>query len=156
MDEWKLPWDGRCRCGKVTVRVTAAPLLASACHCLGCRRMTSSVFSLTLTVPADGFEVTAGEPVIGGLHGATQHLCCGRCLSWMFTKPDRFDSFVKLRPTLLDDQGWCRPFIEVWTRDRLPLASAPAVHGFETEPALDGYGPLLEACAREGAKPDGT
>ena len=71
MDDWKLPWEGGCRCGRVRLRVTEPPLLASACHCTGCQRMSSSAFSLTLTVPSGGFEVTAGEPVVGGLHGPT-------------------------------------------------------------------------------------
>ena len=69
MDEWKLPWEGGCRCGAVRIRVTKPPLLAMACHCTGCQRMSASAFSLTLTLPADGFAVTRGEPVIGGLQG---------------------------------------------------------------------------------------
>jgi hypothetical protein len=36
VDDWKLPWDGGCRCGEVRVRVTKPPLLAGACHCTGC------------------------------------------------------------------------------------------------------------------------
>ncbi len=31
MDDWKLPWEGGCRCGNVRLRVTAPPLLAMAC-----------------------------------------------------------------------------------------------------------------------------
>ena len=32
MDDWKLPWEGGCRCGEVRFRVTAPPLLSAACH----------------------------------------------------------------------------------------------------------------------------
>ena len=106
MQDWKLPWAGGCRCGKTRIAVTAPPLLASACHCTGCQKMTASAFSLTLTIPSDGFAVTAGEPVIGGLHGATRHHFCPYCMSWMFTRPEGFDAFVNLRPSVLDDHSW--------------------------------------------------
>ena len=76
MDEWKLPWDGQCRCGQTRFRITAAPFLTMACHCTGCQRMSASAFSLSVAVPAEGFAVTAGEPVIGGLHGTTRHFFC--------------------------------------------------------------------------------
>ena len=61
MDDWKLPWAGGCRCDRVRIEVTKPPMLAGACHCSGCRKMTASAFSLTLTIPSDGFAVTAGE-----------------------------------------------------------------------------------------------
>jgi hypothetical protein len=76
MSEWKLPWDGGCRCDQTRIRVSAPPLLASACHCRGCQRMAASAFSLTLTVPSTGFDIVAGNPVIGGLHGPTRHFFC--------------------------------------------------------------------------------
>jgi hypothetical protein len=54
--------------GLTRIRASAPPLLASACHCTGCQRMTASAFSLTLSVPSEGFAVTSGDPVIAGLH----------------------------------------------------------------------------------------
>ena len=73
MSGWNLPWEGGCRCGRTRVRVGAPPLLAAACHCAGCQRMTASAFSLTLVTPSEGFEVIAGDPVIGGVYGAKRH-----------------------------------------------------------------------------------
>jgi len=69
MDEWSLPWEGGCRCGEVRIRVTRPPLLTGACHCAGCQRMSASAFSLTVTLPSDGFELVAGAPVPGGAQG---------------------------------------------------------------------------------------
>jgi hypothetical protein len=152
MSEWRLPWDGGCRCGKSRIRVSAPPLLASACHCKGCQRMTASAFSLSLAIPADGFAVT-GDPVIGGMHGATRHYFCPRCMSWMFTRPEGMDAFVNLRPSMLDNHDWFVPFIEVWTRERLPWTSTPAVHSFATQPEFEEYAGLIEAFARQGARP---
>src|SRR5688572_23233640 len=113
--DWKLPMDAGCRCGRIRMRVTAPPLVASACHCIGCQRMSASAFSLTLTLPAAGFEVVAGTPVIGGLHGEAQHNHCDYCKSWVFTRLPGGLPFVNLRATMLDDARWFEPYVEVWT-----------------------------------------
>src|SRR3546814_20469683 len=87
MAEWTLPIEGGCRCGKVRFRITQPPLLTMACHCTGCQKMSGSAFSTTVMAPSAGFEVTAGEPVIGGLHGErARHHHCDWCESWLFTR----------------------------------------------------------------------
>jgi hypothetical protein len=91
MRDWKLPWAGGCRCGRVRIAVSAPPLLAAACHCNGCQRMSASAYSLSLAIPVEGFVVTQGEPVVGGLQGATRHFFCPFCKSWMFTRPEGLD-----------------------------------------------------------------
>ena len=152
MDEWKLPWDGGCRCGAVRLRVTRPPLLAAACHCAGCQSMSASAFSLSLAIPADGFEVTKGETVLGGLCRDMHHFCPA-CMTWMFTRPPGMDWFVNLRPTMLDAHGWFTPFIETFAREKLPWASTAAKHSFETLPEPDGFEPLIAQYAAEGARP---
>lgn len=146
-----LPWDGGCRCGRLRIRVTAPPLLASVCHCTGCQSMSASAFSTTLTVPADDFEVTTGEPVVGGLHGDVRHNFCPWCLTWVFTGPFEDMGFVNLRATMLDDHRWFVPFVEVWTREKLPWATTPAVHSFESEPEMDAYADLIAEYGRQTA-----
>ena len=154
MDDWKLPWAGGCRCGQIRFAVTKPPLLSGACHCTGCQKMTGSAFSLTVTVPADGFELVAGKPVIGGLHGpVAHHHHCPHCLSWVFTRAEGFDWFVNVRATMLDQAGWFEPFTELWTKEGLPWARTGAPHSFETSPAMEEYEGLMEAYAREGARP---
>ncbi|WP_225408993.1 GFA family protein [Stigmatella hybrida] len=145
MSNWKLPWEGGCRCGQVRIRVNAMPLLTMACHCTGCQRMSSSAYSLSAAIPSSGFEILQGEPVIGGLHGEHRHFFCGYCMTWMFTRPNGMDWFVNLRPTMLDDPRWFTPFIETWTREKLPWASTPAVHSFESLPAMEEFEGLTKA-----------
>ena len=148
-DDWRLPWDGGCRCDRVRMRVDAAPLMTMACHCTGCRRMTASAFSLSVLVLAEGFTVTAGEPVIGGLHG--RHFFCPHCKSWMFTRPGGgLDHLVNVRPTMLDEHAWFVPFMETYTREKLPWASTPAVHAFPGVPAMDEFPALLAEFAARG------
>ena len=153
MDDWKLPWQGGCRCGQLRLTVSAPPLLASACHCTGCQTMSASAFSLSLAIPAAGFAVIAGAPVIGGLHGPTRHFFCPHCLTWVFTRPEGLDEIVNLRATMLDDHAWFEPFAEFWTSERLPWARTPAAHSFAAEPELDAFPALIAEFARGGARP---
>jgi hypothetical protein len=155
MDEWNLPWEGSCRCGGVRIAVTAPPLVTMACHCTGCQRMSASAFSLSVAVPADGFAVTEGETVIGGLHGEARHHFCPWCKSWMFTRIEGFD-FVNLRPTMLDDARWFVPFVETCTSERLPWATTPAVHSFAKFPPMEAYAELVADFAARGVRPGGT
>ncbi|SEK16069.1 MULTISPECIES: GFA family protein [unclassified Variovorax] len=151
--DWQLPWEGGCRCGQVRLRISAPPLLAMACHCTGCQRMTASAFSLSLAIPTPGFEVTAGEPVIGGLHGDSHHCFCPHCKSWLFTRTEGLDYFVNIRAGALDHHEWFVPFVETWTDEKLPWASTPAKHSFGALPAMDAFPALIEAYAKEGARP---
>src|SRR5690349_24811954 len=109
MTDWKLPWEGGCRCNKVRLRITAPPMVTMACHCTGCQRMTSSAFSLSAAIPSEGFEVTQGEPVIGGLHGDVQHYFCAHCMIWLFTRLSGMEWLVTVGPAMLDEAGWFSP-----------------------------------------------
>lgn len=115
--------------------------------------MSASAFSLSMAIPTEGFLVTQGEPVIGGLHGATRHYFCPHCMSWMFTRPEGLDMFVNVRPTMLDDASWFTPFIETYTSEMLPWASTPAVHRYPKFPEFSDYEALTAEFAKTAAKP---
>jgi hypothetical protein len=142
--DWKLPREGSCRCGQVRIRISAPPLVTMACHCTGCQKMSSSAFSLSAAIPAQGFEVISGEPVVGGLHGATKHMFCPHCMSWMFTRPEGMDFFVNVRATMLDGAVDFAPFIETWTAEKLPFAQTGAPHSYERLPPMDAYEGLMK------------
>lgn len=141
MPNWSL--DGACRCGRLRIRTTAAPILTAACHCTGCQRMSASAFSLTAMFPVSAFAVTEGEPVIGGMHGELRHFHCSHCKSWVFTRPHGFEDFVNVRPTMFDDVSWFVPFIETCTSEKLPWASTPARRSFEQFPAMTDLAALV-------------
>ena len=111
--------------------------------------MSASAFSLSAAIPAEGFAVTQGEPVIGGLHGASRHYFCPHCMSWMFTRPEGLDFFVNLRATMLDDPSWFAPFIETWTSEKLAWAATPAVHSYPALPAPEEFPGLLKEYAEQ-------
>jgi hypothetical protein len=148
MGEWKFPIDGACRCGQVRMQIDAPPFITMACHCKGCQRMSASAYSLSVAVPSEGFAVTQGDPVIGGLHGSLQHYFCPWCMSWMFTRPPGMDWFVNVRSSLLDAAEKFAPFIETCTREKLPWAQTPAVHSYETFPRQEQFTQLIEAYAK--------
>ena len=110
--------------------------------------MSSSDYSLSVAVPTEGFEVTQGEPVIGGLHGPLQHYFCGYCMTWMFTRPPGMDWFVNVRAPLLDQAEHLPPYIETCTREKLPWAVTPAVRSYPSFPPLDEFPQLIEAYAK--------
>lgn len=152
MTAQSLPVEGGCRCGQVRFRISAPPLLTMACHCTGCQRMTASAFSLSAAIPTQAFEVIAGEPVIGGLHGAdVHHYFCPRCMSWMFTRPQGMDWFVNVRATLLDDARWTSPFVETFTSEKLPWVTTPAAHSYPQFPPMEDFQTLIPEYAAKQA-----
>lgn len=143
-----LPVEGACRCGRVKLRISAPPMLTMACHCVGCQKMTAGPFSLSVMVPAAGFEVSEGETTIGGLQDPNlQHHHCPDCLSWVFTKVPAADFFVNVRATMLDAPAWQTPYIETFTAEKLPWVTTPAVHAFEGFPEMDAYPSLMAGYA---------
>ncbi|KQR78075.1 GFA family protein [Rhizobium sp. Leaf341] len=141
-----LPLTGACRCGKVRLRITAEPIVTMACHCTGCQKMTAGPYSLSVAIPAHGFSVPEGEPVIGGLHGdMLHHFACPHCLSWMFTRIESLPDMVNVRATMLDDLSWYRPFIETYTCEKLAFAGTGAAHSFERFPPMDAFPGLIAA-----------
>lgn len=147
MTKMPLPLSESCRCGRVEIRLTKAPICTAACHCHGCQKMSSSAFSLTAMVPTDGFAVTKGETEIGGAHAPDlAHHFCGDCMTWMFTRPAGMP-FVNVRPTMLDDIGWFRPYMETWASAKLPFAETGAVKSYEAFPPNEAIGELLRGYA---------
>lgn len=151
MKPTKLPLTGACRCGRITIEISAMPIMTAACHCTGCQRMSASAYSLTVIVPAAGFRVTAGTAVVGGAHGPeVHHYGCAHCLSWMFTRVAGRDDFVNVRPTMLEDCSWFSPFIATGAKEKLPWADTPAKYTYDGFPPLEDYGKLMAEFAAAG------
>ncbi|MGA8135831.1 MAG: GFA family protein [Pseudomonas gingeri] len=139
---------GSCRCGQVAFELHAPPIITTACHCTGCQKMSASAFSLSALVPNEQFVITQGEPVIGGLHGTTRHYFCPHCLSWLFTRPAGNEAIIGVRSSLLDNPRQFAPFIETWTREKLPWVTTGAVHGFEAFPESQDFITLAQQYAQ--------
>ena len=51
------PLVGSCQCGNIRYKVTGDPLVAIACHCYDCRKLSGSAFSTVLVVKAEDITV---------------------------------------------------------------------------------------------------
>lgn len=155
MPQPSLPIEGSCRCGELRIKISAPPMITMACHCKGCQKMSASAFSCSAAIPTSGFEVTAGEPVIGGVHGDDiHHYHCQHCKSWMFTRMAGMDWFINVRPTMLEDATWFAPFVETYTSTKFPWAVTGAVHGYPQFPPLEAFEGLMKEFS-EWNSPDG-
>jgi hypothetical protein len=105
--------------------------------------MTSSAFSLTASVPNDGFKVLEGSPVIGGAKNPeVVHYMCPDCMSWLYTQPPGFP-FTNIRLPMLEKDKvdllgapWC----EVWTSEKSPwVPSLGAKYSFEKTPTIPEF-----------------
>lgn len=150
---WALPWSASCLCGQVKMQVTAPPILSLACHCKGCQKLTSSAYSMAFIVPIAGFEVTTGEPVLGGMHGEHKQYYCGHCKGWLFTRPAQMDTIVNVRSTLLDEAGWVVPFIDIETKDKLPGVVTGAKMSFKETPPMEEFMGIAAQYAEKGVRP---
>jgi len=109
--------------------------------------MTGSAFSLSELYPSSAFGLLSGEPVIGGLRGATRHYFCPQCMSWLYTRPEGLDDLINVRATMFDDAQSFVPFVETYTCEKLPWTETSAVHSFERFPVADDYPRLLSGFA---------
>jgi len=89
----------------------------------------------------------SGEPVIGGLHGATRHYFCAHCMSWLFTRPEGLNEYVNVRATMLEVSQSFSPFIETDTDEKLPWATTPSVYSFGKFPPRERLPSLLSEFA---------
>lgn len=138
-----LPWSGGCRCGQLRFEVIEAPMVTLACHCRGCQQMTGGPYSLSTLFPRTGFKVTAGDPVVGGLHGEFRQMHCAHCLSWVFTEPPGMP-MVNVRSTMLDDAAHAAPYVETYTSEMLPWAGTGAPYRFEKFPEDGAWMPIVQ------------
>lgn len=151
---WHLPWTASCLCGQVKMTISEPPIISTACHCLGCQKLTGGAYSLTLMLPRSGFAVSGPEPVIGGLHGPNKQYYCPHCLSWLFNSIPGADHLINMRATMLDDASWVVPFVDMWTETKLPGVVTGAVRSFERFPPEAQYGGLTADFMRQSARPD--
>lgn len=152
MEAWQLPWSASCLCGHMKMHVTKAPAVSMACHSNRCQKLTSGQHSLSLLLPADGFEVIEAAPVAGGLHAEKQQMFCTHCKNWLFTRIPGLP-FVTFPPGVLEDAGWALPIIETMTREPLPYSTTGAEFRYDVFPAPEDYGPAMAAFAEHGARP---
>lgn len=114
---------GGCQCGAIRYRVSAAPAGIWACHCNQCRKQSGSAFGLSMSLPLDALEWTAGEPKVWMRKADSGHivdcLFCGNCGSRLAHRRHEHGGRITLKPGTLDETDWFVPQKHMFTEDAL-------------------------------------
>ncbi|KAG7055592.1 duf636 domain protein [Colletotrichum scovillei] len=121
---------GSCRCGNIKISFTGDPITTAACHCLDCRKVSGSVFGVSILVSAAAFTCDEGTPTdyastSDSGNEVVNHFCgtCGVTL-WADGASSPF-KFVKAG--VLDDAAALdrlKPAAEIYTCRRAAWCSA--------------------------------
>ena len=144
----KLPLTGGCLCGALRYEIGNAPSMAYTCHCTDCQHLTSSAFSLAITVQDSAFRLTKGEPrlleKIAESGRVVTRWVCPECGCWLTSSPQPGASGAEMirrvRAGTLDDTSWLKPTAHFWTRSKQPWVTIPeGSEVFATQPDLEQF-----------------
>ena len=131
---------GGCQCGGVRYAVTGEPIELFACHCLECRRQSTSAFGMSFIVGRGQFALTSGRPRRWSRRADSGRTLdcwfCPDCGSrlWHENGPDTPTLSVKAGS--LDEPVDFSTAIHIWTDRRLPGFVVPATRpSYPGEPA---------------------
>ena len=114
------PITGRCLCGDVTYRATAAPLWQAHCHCESCRRATSAPFTSFFGIADGAWSWTGRAPVTHASSPGVWRDFCPRCGAQMAYRAARFPGEIHFYAATLDDPARFAPTVHVHAGERLP------------------------------------
>jgi hypothetical protein len=117
--------EGRCTCGDVRYRLTAAPMFVHCCHCRWCQRETGASFALNAMIEADRLVLMAGAaegvltPTDSG-HGQRIHRCpsCRVALWSHYSGSGPNVAFVRVGT--LDEPDRVQPDVHIFTASKQP------------------------------------
>src|SRR5262245_23548455 len=144
----KLPLTGGCLCGALRYEIGEAPLVTYTCHCTDCQRLTSSAFSMAVTVRDSTFRLTAGQPRLVHKTADSGRIVtrwlCSDCGCWVASSPQPGETtgemIRRVRAGTLDDRSWLRPTAHFWTRSKQPWVVLPEDDTlYPTQPDLDRF-----------------
>ncbi|KAK3670737.1 hypothetical protein LTR78_009429 [Recurvomyces mirabilis] len=121
-----------CKCGAIHIKIDKI-VDAGMCHCLNCRKTTSSAFSINAVVPATAFHLEKGTPKSFQSPGdpattATLNFC-GDCGSALWVASPKIPELRILKAGILDgddalDLEVMKPSMEAFTKRRAPWLCA--------------------------------
>ena len=125
-----LPQAGGCLCGAVRYRLTAAPLLAYACHCHDCQARSGAAFSLTLVVRTADVSVDGAVQIVRRTNRSGREIedsVCPACRTPTLSRAPVAPDYMSVRAGTLDDAGWVVPIAQTWVESAIPWAVIPGV-----------------------------
>ena len=132
--------EGGCQCGKIRYRVTGAPLTLYACHCTECQSQSGSAFGMTMVVPEEAYSIIKGEPRFYRSTSSTGRTklgaFCPDCGTRIYHKPEWRKGTISVKPGTLDETGWLRPNVHLWTSSKQEWVTIPEdVEAYERQPS---------------------
>ena len=119
MAEETTPITGGCLCGAVRFRITAKPLTAGYCHCTMCQKGSGQPFTVSATVPFEGFGFTRGEPTAYESSPGFLRLYCGVCHSGLAGRSTEDPKLIAVALGCLDDPNLIKPERHSFTSTRI-------------------------------------
>jgi hypothetical protein len=117
-------FTGGCLCGAIRYEVTGEPVRMAICHCDDCRKATGAAFTTNIFVNAADLRVVQGtpkqfqHPTDSGSTMTNEF--CANCGSQLFGYSSRGNGVKHVKVGTIDDAGFVRPQIEVYTVRKLP------------------------------------
>lgn len=123
--------EGGCACGASRYRLAGAPLIAHACHCRDCRRITGSAFVVNLWIEEELVECVRGRPgsarLAGGSGALHEVFFCEACGTTLWSRYDAVPGHsLFVRAGTLDDPSAVEPDVHIFTGSKLPWLPLPA------------------------------
>lgn len=119
-------YSGGCLCGSVRFSCTAEPEFTFYCHCTDCQRTGGSPFSVELMISSESFDVQGKlqtHTVVGDSGKGVHRHFCPKCGSGIFLECDADPGYVFLKAGAIDDAGWVKPDMHIFTATEQPWVS---------------------------------
>jgi hypothetical protein len=131
--------SGGCQCGAVRFRVTAPKRKAALCHCRMCQKAHAAPVITWLTVEADTFEWTRGEPASFRSSAKAVRTFCANCGTPLTFRLDG-DATLDLAVAAFDRPQDFPPDRQYGIEARMPwLAETIDLPGKEAGPCADSF-----------------
>lgn len=135
------PFTGGCQCGAIRYVCTAKSreIQMLKCHCRDCQRVSGGPYTPVVYVPRQTVTFTQGtlrhHITPSEAHGEHKRGFCADCGSRLTGGESPGSSGIGLTASSLDEPGWFRAQVEMWTGDAQPWDQIdPNLPHFEKNP----------------------
>ena len=123
-------YTGGCLCGAVRYEFSQAPKQVTICHCNDCKKVTGSVFGLSMEIEAASFTILSGQlkkytkTADNGIR--ISRAFCSNCGSPVLTTEETYPDLVWIKAGSLDEPELVKPTKQIWTKRAVPWAKIDA------------------------------
>ncbi len=131
--------SGKCLCGAVRYRATAAPIVTRACWCRLCQYLGAGSGTVNACFPREAVSVDGALADFQSIadSGSKMHRkFCPLCGTHLFSEAESRPHLLFIRAGTLDDPEIARPAVTIWT------SQAPSWACIDTAlPSFSGQAP---------------